>query len=200
MTTKPYTEKQLFDSLISQSAYGIWIALGKVQNPMTNEMSVDLIQASAQIDALDMMNNRMHASLTDKEKEYFKKLLSELKLNYVEVEKAEEVNTVDKEKQLFDSLIKQSEYGVLIALGKVQNPMTNEMSVDLMQASIQIDMLNMMNSRMHASLAEEEKENLEKLLSKLNEDYKAVEKTEDAKPAEEISTDSEASDDSSSKE
>ena len=200
MTTKPYTEKQLFDSLISQSAYGIWIALGKVQNPMTNEMSVDLIQASAQIDALDMMNNRMHASLTDKEKEYFKKLLSELKLNYVEVEKAEEVNTVDKEKQLFDSLIKQSEYGVLIALGKVQNPMTNEMSVDLMQASIQIDMLNMMNSRMHEILAEEEKENLEKLLSKLNEDYKAVEKTEDAKPAEEISTDSEASDDSSSKE
>jgi hypothetical protein len=188
MTTKPYTEKQLFDSLISQSAYGIWIALGKVQNPMTNEMSVDLIQASAQIDALDMMNNRMHASLTDKEKEYFKKLLSELKLNYVEVEKAEEVNTVDKEKQLFDSLIKQSEYGVLIALGKVQNPMTNEMSVDLMQASIQIDMLNMMNSRMHDSLAEQEKEDLEKLLSKLNEDYKAVEKAEDAKPIEETSS------------
>ena len=146
------------------------------------------MQASAQIDALDMMNNRMHTSLTDKEKEYFKKLLSELKLNYVEVEKAEEVNTVDKEKQLFDSLIKQSEYGVLIALGKVQNPMTNEMSVDLMQASIQIDMLNMMNSRMHDSLAEQEKEDLEKLLSKLNEDYKAVEKAEDAKPIEETSS------------
>ena len=185
MTTKPYTEKQLFDSLISQSAYGIWIALGKVQNPMTNEMSVDLIQASAQIDALDMMNNRMHASLSDKEKEYFKKLLSELKLNYVEVEKAEEVNTVDKEKQLFDSLIKQSEYGVLIALGKVQNPMTNQMSVDLMQASIQIDMLNMMNSRMHANLNDKEKEDLKKLLSEFNKDYKAVEKAEDAKPKEE---------------
>ena len=40
MTTKPYTEKQLFDSLISQSVYGVWIALGKIQNPMTNEMSV----------------------------------------------------------------------------------------------------------------------------------------------------------------
>ena len=49
MTTKPYTEKQLFDSLISQSVYGVWIALGKIQNPMTNEMSVELTQASIQI-------------------------------------------------------------------------------------------------------------------------------------------------------
>jgi len=162
-------------------------------------MSVNLTQASAQIDALDMMNNRMHASLSDKEKEYLKKLLSELRLNYLEVEKAEKVNTVDKEKQLFDSLIKQSEWGILIALGKEKNPMTNEMSVDLTQASIQIDMLNMMNSRMHDSLSDKEKEYLEKLLSELNTDYKAVEKAEDSKPAElKAETSSENSDDSSS--
>ena len=36
---------------------------------------------------LDMINNRMHASLTDKEKEYLDKVLSELKMNYIEVEK-----------------------------------------------------------------------------------------------------------------
>mgnify|MGYP006097282675 FL=1 len=97
MTTKPYTEKQLFDSLISQSVYGVWIALGKIQNPMTNEMSVDLTQASIQIDMLDMMNSRMHASLTDKEKEYFDKVLSELKMNYIEVEKAEDAKPVEVE-------------------------------------------------------------------------------------------------------
>ena len=96
MTTKPYTEKQLFDSLISQSVYGVWIALGKIQNPMTNEMSVDLIQASIQIDMLDMMNSRMHASLTDKEKEYFDKVLSELKMNYIEVEKAEDAKPAEE--------------------------------------------------------------------------------------------------------
>ena len=90
MTTKPYTEKQLFDSLISQSAYGIWIALGKVQNPMTNEMSVDLAQASIQIDMLNMMNSRMHANLNDKEKEDLKKLLSEFNKDYKAVEKAED--------------------------------------------------------------------------------------------------------------
>lgn len=96
MTTKPYTEKQLFDSLISQSVYGVWIALGKIQNPMTNEMSVELTQASIQIDMLDMINNRMHASLTDDEKEYLDKVLSELKMNYVEVEKAEDAKPIEE--------------------------------------------------------------------------------------------------------
>ena len=96
MTTKPYTEKQLFDSLISQSVYGVWIALGKIQNPMTNEMSVELAQASIQIDMLDMINNRMHASLTDDEKEYLDKVLSELKMNYVEVEKAEDAKPIEE--------------------------------------------------------------------------------------------------------
>jgi len=96
MTTKPYTEKQLFDSLISQSVYGVWIALGKIQNPMTNDMSVELTQASIQIDMLDMINNRMHASLTDDEKEYLDKVLSELKMNYVEVEKAEDAKPSEK--------------------------------------------------------------------------------------------------------
>jgi len=96
MTTKPYTEKQLFDSLISQSVYGVWIALGKIQNPMTNEMSVELTQASIQIDMLDMINNRMHASLTDDEKEYLDKVLSELKMNYIEVKKAEDAKPAEQ--------------------------------------------------------------------------------------------------------
>ena len=90
MTTKPYTEKQLFDSLISQSVYGVWIALGKIQNPMTNETSIDLTQASIQIDMLDMINNKMHASLTDEEREYIDKVLAEAKMNYLEVEKNED--------------------------------------------------------------------------------------------------------------
>ena len=100
MTTKPYTEKQLFDSLISQSVYGVWIALGKIQNPMTNETSIDLTQASIQIDMLDMINNRMHASLTDEEKEYLDKVLSELKMNYIEVEKTEDAKPAEEASKL----------------------------------------------------------------------------------------------------
>ena len=73
MKEKP-TEKQLFDALISQTAYGIWVSLGKLQNPVSGETSIDLTQASIQIDMLDMINNKMHASLTDEEREYIDKL------------------------------------------------------------------------------------------------------------------------------
>ena len=87
MKEKP-TEKQLFDALISQTAYGIWVSLGKLQNPVSGETSVDLDQASIQIDMLDMINNKMHASLTEEEREYIDKVLAESKMNFLEVEKS----------------------------------------------------------------------------------------------------------------
>ena len=90
MKEKP-TEKQLFDALISQTAYGIWVSLGKLQNPVSGETSVDLDQASIQIDMLDMINNKKHASMTDEEREYIDKVLAESKMNYLEVEKSEAV-------------------------------------------------------------------------------------------------------------
>ena len=92
MKEKP-TEKQLFDALISQTAYGIWVSLGKLQNPVNGETSIDLAQASIQIDMLGMINNKMHASLSDEEREYIDKVLSEAKMNYLEVEKNEENNS-----------------------------------------------------------------------------------------------------------
>ena len=80
MKEKP-TEKQLFDALISQTAYGIWVSLGKLQNPVSGETSIDLTQASIQIDMLGMINNKMHASLTDEEREYIDKVLAEAKVD-----------------------------------------------------------------------------------------------------------------------
>ena len=65
------------------------MSLGKLQNPVSGETSVDLTQASIQIDMLDMINNKMHASLTDEEREYIDKVLAEAKMNYLEVEKSE---------------------------------------------------------------------------------------------------------------
>ena len=96
MKEKP-TEKQLFDALISQTAYGIWVSLGKLQNPVNGETSVDLQQASIQIDMLDMINNKMHASLSDEEREYIDKVLSEAKMNYLEVKKNEATKDDKKE-------------------------------------------------------------------------------------------------------
>ena len=90
MTDESYTEKQLFDMLISQSVYGVWIALGKMKNPVTDS-------ASLQIDMLEMINSRMEASLDKNEKQYIDKILSELKMNFVEEEKKEEHSNDDTE-------------------------------------------------------------------------------------------------------
>jgi len=97
MTNESYTEKQLFDMLISQSVYGVWIALGKMKNPVTDKTEVDLRSASLQIDMLEMINSRMEASLDKNEKEYIDKVLSELKMNFVEEEKKEEHGNDDTE-------------------------------------------------------------------------------------------------------
>ena len=101
MTNESYTEKQLFDMLISQSVYGVWIALGKMKNPVTDKTEVDLRSASLQIDMLEMINSRMEASLDENEKQYIDKILSELKMNFVEEKKKEEnsnADTIDKKK------------------------------------------------------------------------------------------------------
>ena len=95
MTDESYTEKQLFDMLISQSVYGVWIALGKMKNPVTDKTEVDLRSASLQIDMLEMINSRMEASLDENEKQYIDKVLSELKMNFVEEKKKEENSNDD---------------------------------------------------------------------------------------------------------
>ncbi|MEC9455357.1 MAG: DUF1844 domain-containing protein [Candidatus Neomarinimicrobiota bacterium] len=95
MTNESYTEKQLFDMLISQSVYGVWIALGKMKNPVTDKTEVDLRSASLQIDMLEMINSRMEASLDENEKQYIDKILSELKMNFVEEKKKEENSNDD---------------------------------------------------------------------------------------------------------
>ncbi|GIS42002.1 MAG: hypothetical protein Ct9H90mP15_00420 [Candidatus Neomarinimicrobiota bacterium] len=100
MTEESYTEKQLFDMLISQSVYGVWIALGKMKNPVTDKTEVDLRSASIQIDMLEMINNRMSASLDENETKYLDQVLSELKMNFVDEqnkEKNSDDNSKDKE-------------------------------------------------------------------------------------------------------
>ena len=97
MTDESYTEKQLFDMLISQSVYGVWIALGKMKNPVTDKTEVDLRSASLQIDMLEMINSRMEASLDENEKQYIDKILSELKMNFVEEKKKEKNSNDDTE-------------------------------------------------------------------------------------------------------
>jgi hypothetical protein len=86
-TDKKYTEQQLFDQLISSLVHSAWVFLGKIKNPVNDELERNLDQASVQIDMLDMLYKRMKGNLTDNEDQYLEHLVRELKMNFVEEKK-----------------------------------------------------------------------------------------------------------------
>lgn len=64
-----------------------WIALGKIENPMTEKTKVNTDQASFYIDLLDMMQEKMRGNLTDYEKQMLINTVSELKLKLIDEKK-----------------------------------------------------------------------------------------------------------------
>jgi len=64
-----------------------WIALGKIENPMTEKTKVNTDQASFYIDLLDMMQEKMRGNLTDYEEQMLINTVSELKLNLIDKRK-----------------------------------------------------------------------------------------------------------------
>ena len=64
-----------------------WIALGKIENPMTEKTKVNTDQASFYIDLLDMMQEKMRDNLTDYEEQMLIYTVSELKLNLIDKRK-----------------------------------------------------------------------------------------------------------------
>lgn len=82
-----FTEEQLFDNLISSLVHSIWISLGKVKNPVTDKIERNLFAASMNIDMIDMLYKRMDGNLLEQEETYLSRVLSELKMNYLEEKK-----------------------------------------------------------------------------------------------------------------
>ena len=57
--------------------------LGKAENPMTGKQEVNLEQAQAYIDMLDMLNVKTKNNLQKDEQQYLENTLAELKTLYV---------------------------------------------------------------------------------------------------------------------
>lgn len=82
-----FTEEQLFDNLISSLVHSVWVSLGKIKNPMSDKIERNLFAASMNIDMLDMLYKRMDGNLSEQEETYLTRILSELKMNYLEEKK-----------------------------------------------------------------------------------------------------------------
>ena len=80
-------EDQLFIHLVNTFVQSAWISLGKVKNPVSDELERNVDQASYYIDLLDMLQTKMKGNLSEWEEQYIIHSLSELKLNFIEEQK-----------------------------------------------------------------------------------------------------------------
>jgi len=77
-------EDQLFMYLVSTFYSSAWMQMGKIENPVTNEVERDLEQAQLSIDILDVLKKKTDGNLTDQEQQYIDRALRELKANFME--------------------------------------------------------------------------------------------------------------------
>ena len=86
------------------------------------------------------------------------------------------------EEQLFDQLISSLVHSAWVSLGKIKNPMNDALEKNLDQASIQIDMLDMLFKRMSGNLSESEEQYLGHIVRELKMNFvEETNKKEDGK-------------------
>ena len=102
---QPNKEDQLFIHLVNTFVQSAWISLGKVKNPVSDELERNIDQASYYIDLLDMLQTKMKGNLSEWEEQYILHSLSELKLNYIDEKKKKEIET-DSENNKSDDDVK----------------------------------------------------------------------------------------------
>jgi len=83
-----------FLQLIAMFQMAAMQQMGKLPNPVTNEVECDLQQAKASIDVLETIKRKTEGNLADVEAEFLDKILFELRMNYVD-----EANRATKEKE-----------------------------------------------------------------------------------------------------
>ncbi len=71
------------------------------------------------------------------------------------------------EQQLFDQLISSLVHSAWVYLGKIKNPMNDKLEKNVEQASVQIELLDMLFKRMTGNMSEEEDEYLGHVIREL---------------------------------
>ena len=83
MVDKDQKNQVLFMQLLFTFQSAAWQQLGKIKNPLTDKIERDLNQARFSIDILEMIRTKTQGNLSENEKTFIDKVISELQLNYV---------------------------------------------------------------------------------------------------------------------
>lgn len=82
-----------FKNYIMSLAYQAMIFLGKIMNPVTNQVEENLDQAKLLIDTLSMLKDKTAGNLDTEEQKLIETSLADLQLMYVDIQKAKKQET-----------------------------------------------------------------------------------------------------------
>ena len=110
--TDPY-----FMALVFNFQTSAMIGMGKIMNPFQNKITRNMAEAKQSIDMLDMLERKTRGNLSEDEKRMLQKILTELRLNYVDEAKkdeeaeakAEEEKTEEKDKEKKETIEEEKE-------------------------------------------------------------------------------------------
>ena len=74
---------QLFMGLCTSLVTQAWMQLGKIKNPMTDKIEIDLDAASLTIDMLGMLKEKTIGNVGDDETKILDQSINELRMNYI---------------------------------------------------------------------------------------------------------------------
>ena len=74
---------QLFMGLCTSLVTQAWMQLGKIKNPMTDKIEIDLDAASLTIDMLGMLKEKTTGNVGDDETKILDQSINELRMNYI---------------------------------------------------------------------------------------------------------------------
>ena len=97
-------EERLFLYLVSTFKTSAMVALGKMENPMTNKLHINLKQASYYVDLLDMLQSKAKGNMSQYEEQMLINTVSELNMEIIKLKPFQKVDD-QKSKSLTDGLL-----------------------------------------------------------------------------------------------
>ena len=78
-------DENLFSYVVDTFRSSANISLGKIKNPVTNKIDVNLVQAEYYLDVLSMLQKKTKNNLTEYEEQMLFNIVSELRMNFIEI-------------------------------------------------------------------------------------------------------------------
>ena len=86
-------DENLFSYVVDTFRSSANISLGKIKNPVTNKIDVNLLQAEYYLDVLSMLQKKTKNNLTEYEEQMLINIVSELKMNFIKIKQSiEDIN------------------------------------------------------------------------------------------------------------